>query len=75
MSQNYQICKRCVMDTSDPEIVFDEHGVCNNCQQALNRINSYPLNLDIETRKKQLLEQVKIIKKKVKIKNMIVLLV
>ena len=22
----YQICNRCVMDTSDPEIVFDEKG-------------------------------------------------
>ncbi|MER2516567.1 MAG: N-acetyl sugar amidotransferase [Candidatus Accumulibacter phosphatis] len=27
----YQICTRCVMDTSDPEIVFDEDGVCNHC--------------------------------------------
>ncbi|RME24979.1 MAG: N-acetyl sugar amidotransferase, partial [Candidatus Zixiibacteriota bacterium] len=27
----YQICVRCVMDTSDPEITFDEHGVCSHC--------------------------------------------
>ncbi|GJQ37208.1 MAG: LPS biosynthesis protein WbpG [Anaerolineaceae bacterium] len=27
----YQMCKRCVMDTSDPEITFDENGVCNHC--------------------------------------------
>ena len=27
----YQICKRCVMDTSDPDIVFDNQGVCNHC--------------------------------------------
>lgn len=27
----YQICKRCVMDTTDPEIHFDESGVCNHC--------------------------------------------
>lgn len=25
------ICSRCVMDTSDPEIYFDENGVCNHC--------------------------------------------
>jgi asparagine synthetase B (glutamine-hydrolysing) len=25
-------CIRCVMDTSDPEISFDEHGVCNHCR-------------------------------------------
>lgn len=28
---NYQICSRCIMDTSDPEITFDEQGVCNHC--------------------------------------------
>ena len=27
----YQICKRCVMDTTDTEIVFDEKGYCNHC--------------------------------------------
>lgn len=27
------VCTRCVMDTSDPEITFDEHGVCNHCRR------------------------------------------
>lgn len=27
----YQICRHCVMDTSDPEITFDDQGVCNHC--------------------------------------------
>lgn len=27
----YRICQRCVMDTSDPQIVFDEDGVCHHC--------------------------------------------
>jgi len=31
--QNYQICKRCIMDTTDPEIRFDENGICNHCKQ------------------------------------------
>ena len=26
----YQICQRCVMDTSDPNIVFDENIFCFN---------------------------------------------
>ncbi|MEQ9285437.1 MAG: N-acetyl sugar amidotransferase [Cyclobacteriaceae bacterium] len=30
-TKNYQQCTQCVMDTSDPEIVFDENGVCNHC--------------------------------------------
>lgn len=28
----YQICTRCVMDTSDEDIRFDEKGVCHHCQ-------------------------------------------
>lgn len=28
-----QICSRCVMDTTDPSITFDEHGVCNHCHE------------------------------------------
>ncbi len=28
----YQVCSRCVMDTSDPEIDFDHYGVCNHCR-------------------------------------------
>ena len=27
----YQICTNCVMDTSDPNIKFDENGVCERC--------------------------------------------
>jgi N-acetyl sugar amidotransferase len=29
----YQICTRCVMDTSDPEIRFDANGVCSHCDE------------------------------------------
>lgn len=28
----YQVCVRCVMDTSDPEITFDARGCCNHCR-------------------------------------------
>lgn len=27
----YQICTKCVMDTSDPDIEFDQNGLCNHC--------------------------------------------
>ncbi|EBI9865940.1 LPS biosynthesis protein [Salmonella enterica] len=27
----YKICKRCIMDTSDPNISFDENGQCDYC--------------------------------------------
>jgi N-acetyl sugar amidotransferase len=29
----YQICTRCIMDTTDPDILFDEDGVCNHCHR------------------------------------------
>lgn len=31
MEKAYQICTRCIMDTSDPDIYFNERGVCNHC--------------------------------------------
>lgn len=33
MKKTYQICSRCIMDTSDPDISFDNNGVCNHCHQ------------------------------------------
>lgn len=30
-SRSYQICNRCIMDTSDPDISFDGRGICNHC--------------------------------------------
>lgn len=30
--REYQVCARCVMDTTDPEIEFDEYGVCSHCR-------------------------------------------
>ena len=36
----YRICTRCVMDSTDPDIVFDEAGVCNYCTEWLERIRT-----------------------------------
>lgn len=40
----YQICTRCVMDTTDPDIIFDEKGVCNHCHSRDENIrrNVFP---------------------------------
>jgi N-acetyl sugar amidotransferase len=32
MSKNYQVCSRCIMDTSVPDIQFDMNGECNFCR-------------------------------------------
>lgn len=39
VSSEYQICNRCVMDTTDPEIRFDENGICNHCTDYLARMD------------------------------------
>ena len=33
MTKDYRICTRCIMDTSDPDIWFDEQGVCSHCHK------------------------------------------
>ncbi len=35
---NYKICTNCIMDTSDPNITFDENGECDYCQNYKNTI-------------------------------------
>lgn len=34
----YRQCTRCVMDTSDPQIRFDERGICNNCTEYFKNL-------------------------------------
>ena len=36
--REYQICNSCIMDTSDPNIHFDEQGVCDYCNNFKNTI-------------------------------------
>ena len=35
----YQQCTRCVMDTTDPQIVFDELGHCNHCNNLCKTLS------------------------------------
>jgi N-acetyl sugar amidotransferase len=38
MNGNYKICTRCVMDTTDPDIIFDDKGECNHCKAYDDRV-------------------------------------
>lgn len=49
----YQICTRCVMDTSASDISFDEHGVCSYCTKFLAR-SGHLRHEDVDTRKARL---------------------
>jgi len=37
-STRYRVCTQCIMDTSDPEIVFDKAGVCHHCHDYARRV-------------------------------------
>lgn len=37
----YQICNNCIMDTSDPNIMFDEKGWCDYCNNFYSNILPY----------------------------------
>ncbi len=36
--KEYQICTNCIMDTTDPEIKFDDKGVCDHCNNFYSNI-------------------------------------
>lgn len=48
----YQQCTRCVMDTSDPDILFDVNGYCNHCNGYYDKvapvIASYEANQELQ---------------------------
>ena len=39
-SREYQQCTYCVMDTTDPDIVFDQNGQCNHCRSFIQKIKA-----------------------------------
>ncbi|MDD5583835.1 MAG: N-acetyl sugar amidotransferase [Candidatus Omnitrophica bacterium] len=43
MSKEYQICQKCIMDTTDPEIEFDKDGTCNHCRIFWDPASNWPL--------------------------------
>jgi N-acetyl sugar amidotransferase len=49
MQKEYQICTKCVMDTTDTKIVFDENGVCNHCHDYEERKKKFITNPKIKT--------------------------
>lgn len=62
MDTFYCQCSRCVMDTSDPEIVFDKHGNCNHCNNYFERI--FKRIFRGEESEVQLMKIISLIKKK-----------
>lgn len=58
MNREYQICSRCLMDTTDPDIVFDENGHCNHCTSAIKKLKYFAFISDSE--RQQRLNEIKL---------------
>lgn len=41
LNENYQICSRCIYDSSVPAIIFDDNGICNYCKMIDNLKSQY----------------------------------
>jgi N-acetyl sugar amidotransferase len=39
--REYRMCARCVMDTTDSDITFDDAGVCSHCRYVENQVKYY----------------------------------
>lgn len=59
-----KICKRCVMDESDPNIVFDSNGYCNHCSGMIEYLKGYPFSLPPDEKEQELIKLVSKIKEK-----------
>lgn len=62
MAKGYKICARCLMDTTDPDITFDENGICNHCSSALKKLDEISFHNETN-RQKKIEEIISIIKK------------
>ncbi len=54
-----QTCTKCVMDTTDSLIRFDDHGVCQYCTMQEQLEKEYPLNEEGKTKFAVILEDIK----------------
>lgn len=52
--KNYRICQKCIMDTTDPDIEFNDHGICNHCRNVEKMLDHYPHNLSGEEKEREL---------------------
>ena len=69
----YKICKNCLMDSSDPDIKFNESGVCSHCVGYYSK--TLPFWKNLLSDKEGLIKLKNYIKKRSSKKvNMIVLL-
>ena len=58
-TQNYQMCVRCVIDTTVPGHNFDRDGVCQYCRLQERLEQEYPLGEEGEKRLNKIIATIK----------------
>jgi len=56
---DYKQCSYCVMDTSDPAIVFDSDGVCNHCKSHKLVLDTLPAGKEKQNKLMALVDKIK----------------
>jgi N-acetyl sugar amidotransferase len=65
--KEYQICTKCVMDTTDSLITFNSDGVCNHCIEYEKLVNSWQLPAYLKENKiQQVFSEIKKVQRKKK---------
>jgi N-acetyl sugar amidotransferase len=59
-NKTYQICSKCVMDTSDSLIFFDIDGVCNHCHLYDKKMALLPKGHDANEQLENLIAKIKV---------------
>ncbi len=57
--QKYQMCRRCIVDTTVPGHNFDEQGICSYCRLHEKLDEQYPLNERGEENFRRIIERIK----------------
>ena len=64
MEQENQICIKCVMDTSDDDISFDEQGICHHCHRYFETMQKIESEGEREKALNELINNIKLDGKK-----------
>lgn len=56
----YQVCKRCIVDTTVPGVYFDNKGICNFCGVHDKMEKEFPLNEEGKKKLKRIISKIEI---------------
>ncbi len=59
MTKDYKICNFCIMDTTDPDITFDETGQCHHCKKYLSNKDSWRITPEKTAELNRIVEAIK----------------